>query len=64
MQLSHRHFTAYRNDNFTEHIASVHADIHLHNRYAGFFFALHDRIMDRRRTAVFGQQRSVYIDAS
>ena len=64
MQLAHRGVFSNRHHYLIQHCAGIHADIHLHNRYARFLFALDDGILNRRRTAIFRQQRSVYVNAA
>ncbi len=64
MQLTHRGIFCNRHYYLVQHSASIHTDIHLHNCYARFLFALDDGVLNRRRTAILRQQRSVYVDAA
>ena len=64
MQLAHRRILCDRHNNLLQHRAGIHADIHLHDGYAGFLLALDDGILNRRCTAILRQQRCVNVDAA
>ena len=64
VEFSLAHFRPDGDCHFAEHGAGVHAHIHLHDGDTRFLFAFQDGIVDRGRSPIPGQQRSMDVDAA